>query len=131
MSNTEQRQYRPFEPSDLPKIQSGQLKAALGKGPDYYPAKLVSVFVHNSSLIWVITGYKYEWVWSGSNSIVVDITPTKRYAIWNHKSQRFVNCSGHPTETGFASKAEAEVYLEGTWPGLHRKGVYIVEWEIK
>lgn len=60
----------------------------------------------------------------GYSQLVVDVTPEKRYAIWDHKHQRFQNCDGN---YGFTSKTQAEIAM-GDHPS---KNFYVVEWEIK
>ena len=48
----------------------------------------------------------------------------KKYAIWNHKRQRFAS-------EVFSSRTDAEIFLhEKDWNHL-TKSFYIVEWEIK
>jgi hypothetical protein len=121
------RKYRILVPSDLPNVQSGKLKAfwngAVGASPR--PARLVSTnyINHKDGTLWVYEGIGSDVI-CNSGLIVVDVTPERRYAIWNHPAGRF--CSGV-----FNSWLDAERYLEHNFAVPARKNHYIVEWEIK
>lgn len=79
--------------------------------------------------LWLMVEKEGDRVWNTS-FIVVDVTPEKRYAVWNHIQQRFVNNGNHPTAHGFRTKQEAEIYLQDHFQ-TQKKLVYVVEWEIK
>lgn len=98
--STYDRVYRAIQPSDIPKIQGGTLKAF----------------------------YLYDL------GFVVDVTPTKRYAIWSHKAQRFVNLDD--VKSSYGNKADAEIAMEEMFKKYatsekQQKQFYVVEWEIK
>jgi hypothetical protein len=84
------RVYRPFEPSDLPKIQNGTLKAFWnGIRDKYIPVTLISTKYEWSDpvafLIHDVTGDRL----CNSHNIVIDVTPEVRFAVWNIKLGRF------------------------------------------
>lgn len=128
MNNT--RVYRPFEPSDLVNIQQGKLKVFWKVGnSQYFPARLVSTRCAYWGGNLFIYDNGQEDVPCNSASIVIDITPKKKYAIWAHKTQRFA-------ADYFSSRQEAEIALQEMFgkyatPESQRKAFYIVEWEIK
>ena len=126
------RSYRHVEPSDLPRIQSGKLKA-FWQGGQIFPARLVSTRCGNwgGGTLWLYDNGQ-EDIPCNSNLIVVDVTPEKRYAVWNHKTQRFQCCNEHGG--GYKEKFEAEAYIDAHTDGMSVKGAsnfYVVEWEIK
>jgi len=130
------RKYRILVPSDLPNVQSGKLKAfwngAVGASPR--SARLVSTnYINNKDgTLWVYEGIGSD-VLCNSSLIVVDVTPEKRYAIWNHQTQRFQFIKKHADDSeGFTSRQEAEIWLnQQTFFAGVRKNLYIIEWEIK
>jgi hypothetical protein len=135
MSAQSDRKYRPLVPSDLPNIQSGKLKAFWDGAVDGSPrpARLVSTnyINHKDGTLWVYEGIGSDVI-CNSTLIVVDVTPEKRYAIWNHKTQRFQfikKCADDGE--GFTSRQDAMIWLESAFPSLVRENLYIVEWEIK
>jgi hypothetical protein len=127
------RIYRRLVPSDLPKVQAGKLKANFTWCSYACPATLISVKCTSEhrcdGTIWLIPANvnnladdKHDSIVYGSHNIIVDITPAKRYAIWNHKNQRF------QTST-YQHKADAEYWLNKEFP--QNLNFYVVEWEIK
>jgi hypothetical protein len=128
------RSYRHVEPSDLPRIQAGKLKAFF-KWYDYqYPAELISVraqAVHRAgnNTIWLVKANtnqlsddSVDSIEYGTHNIIVDVTPEKRYAVWSHAIQRFIYTNN---DTGFTSRTAAECCI------YDKKNCYVVEWEIK
>jgi hypothetical protein len=87
------RVYRKAELSDLPKIQSGTLKALFqsrNSEGKYLPAKLISTrWATARATAFLIEGTDFDFV-AYIEDILVDTTPTYKYAIWNQKAQRFV-----------------------------------------
>lgn len=122
MSN---RIYRPVEPSDLPAIQSGKLQALYKDRV----VRLVSTHYRNygwqgeSAVLWLFEKDGYEWPRLGYDSLVIDITPEKRYTIWNKSGQRFVDGSQYPPS---ASKVEQELHIEKWKRNGARVGSYVI-----
>jgi hypothetical protein len=116
------RSYRHVEPSDLPRIQSGKLKA-FWQGGQIFPARLVSTRCGNwgGGTLWLYDNGN-EDVPCNSNLIVVDVTPEKRYAVWSHAIQRFIYTNN---DAGFTSRTAAECCIHD------KKNCYVVEWEIR
>jgi hypothetical protein len=132
---SEDRKFRACEPADLPRIQAGTLKAFYCEAGKKHPAKLVGTnfwfrtYDTSKRVVgWVVDHNQFDMMVYGYTQIVVDVTPTKRYAIWNQKAQRFVNILDHPTG-GFKSKADAEIWHATRM--MNSKEFYVVEWEIK
>ena len=129
------RSYRHVEPSDLPRIQAGKLKV-FSTGPNgglCISATLASTnMTYEAKCLWIIhysDGDRYR---TDNETMVVDVTPEKRYAVWNHKTQRFQCCNEHGG--GYKEKFEAEAYIDAHTDGMSVKGAsnfYVVEWEIK
>lgn len=111
-------------------MKSGELKA-FWQGNEIFPVTLITTNAHHSqvgdSCLWLIHRSDGDQICS-SKMIVVDVTPEKRYAVWNHKLQRFV--VGHPDHKPFLSKGEAEAWLYEKY-GKANGNYYVVEWEIK
>lgn len=107
--------------SDLPKIQSGKLRV-LYKASDnsYYPAKLVTT--RGGSLSHNLPGFiislpEYDFfsllgVSSAHAEFFVDVTPEKRYAIWNKTAGRFVTVSDVHGTPHFTCHLDAELYIK-------------------
>lgn len=141
MSNSD-RVYRAVQPSDLPRIQAGTLKAFYIHAGSYFPAKLVSTQMISGDKTnqagWIVEyAGKYDFYTLDTFRIVVDVTPTKRYAIWSHKAQRFVNLDDLVVNKGpYGNKADAEIAMEEMFKKYatsenQQKQFYVVEWEIK
>lgn len=131
--STTGRVFRHIRRADLVNVSSGKLKAFWnGEKGKYYPAKLVSVKYHShrDETAWIYEGVDTD-VLCNSDRIVVDVTPVKRYALWNHKAQRFLLLPDHPTGDGFTSRQDAEIWRDTMFHESFRKNFYVVEWEIK
>lgn len=99
MSKSNERVYRPFEASDLPGIQSGKLKAFHNPGNTgtvYWPVRLITSNLSSAysgdrnKLAWLVEGHPSgDYLLWYQGEIKIDITPEKRYAIWNKKKGRF------------------------------------------
>lgn len=128
-----ERVYRQVEPSDLPNIQSGKLKAFyvtrnLAK-TDASPAKLVSTrFGEFKTVMWIVENRDYDRYATGFGSMMIDITPEKRYAIWDKKKQRFISYELFGVQT---TKEACEAYLDDVMRkyGLRPNHLTIVEFD--
>lgn len=127
------RKYRSVEPSDLPLITSGKLKAFYCNDGTMLPAMLIGTRFNtlpgtgSPHTGWMVRYSHIDHIEYGNTRILVDVTPEKRYAVWNHNSQRFV--SG--MESGVRSRGEAEAWIQKLYLDDHQPNFYIVEWEIK
>lgn len=129
MSTKSQQVYRPVEPSDLPKIQAGILKAFY-KDDLSFPAQLLTT--HYSSLhetVFLAKGQDYDFLLR-IHEVVVDVTPEKRYAVWSHTKQKFVSGLAHQTRTE-AEIEISEMVKKYAVTDEYKKRFYVVEWEIK
>jgi hypothetical protein len=124
----EKRTYRAVQASDLPNVQSGKLKAfwTTPNSTIYRPAKLVSVKYrqHKDNTAWLYEGDGTDII-CNSDLIVVDVTPAKRYAVWNHKGQKFCSVDA------FMSRTDAEIWRDNYYDSKVHRDFYVVEWEIK
>jgi hypothetical protein len=123
----EKRTYRAVQASDLPNLQSGKLKTFWHGGTGIYrPARLVSVKYrqHKDNTAWLYEGDGTDILCS-SDLIVVDVTPAKRYAVWNHKAQKFCAVDA------FMSRMDAEIWRDNYYDKKVHDNFYVVEWEIK
>lgn len=137
------RVYRPVEPSDLPKIQEGKLKAfriqTTNKQQVAFPAHLVSLnYCLGGLCATPCAAYMVDFgVGQGDilcySNIVVDVTPEVRWIIWNLKYDRL---SGYMNENkvGWAAKGDVERFLDaklGTADFSRRRHHYkIVSFEV-
>lgn len=118
----------------MPQIQSGKLKVFYdSESHGKLSAKLISTrFADGQQLAFLVEYGRGDGL--VFNDIVVDVTPEKRYAVWNHKRQRFINGYGTVPFFGYhKDKLQLEVYLK-EWLARQEqsnKDYYIVEWEIK
>lgn len=93
------RIYRPVTMADIPKILTnpGSMKVYFIAGfPS--PARLVSTQYGMNGrspekrLLWLYENvFQNEYTYEGIENVCLDITPEKRYAIWNKKYGRFVS----------------------------------------
>lgn len=118
-----------MQPADLPHVLTGKLKAFFNSAGMLYPAQLVSAnMAGEEGTLWLTTGYadhKDRYL-TGDRPILVDVTPEKRFAVWNQKGQKF--------QTGpYYNKIDAEYWceVENKRFGATRNNFYVVEWEIK
>jgi hypothetical protein len=125
----ETRTYRPVVPSDLPNVQSGKLKAFWQNATsEYKPARLVStriLGIGERTTMWIIDDGDMDLWLNGLTRIVVDVTPAKRYAVWNHKGQRFCAVDA------FKTRQDAEIWRDNYYDKKVHDNFYVVEWEIK
>lgn len=106
------RVYRHIESSDLPKIQAGKLKCVVinSKTGKTYPARLISNQFGSANVIAFLyshDGHDYLITSLSSGILQVDITPEKRYTIWNKQRGRFALMGGTDIPV-FSNKIEAE-----------------------
>lgn len=124
--------YRQVEPSDLPKIQSGKLKVFyvtrnLAK-TIATPARLVSTrFGEYKTVMWIVENPDCDRYATTYNSMMIDITPEKRYTIWSKTYQRFVDNHQYPP----SNNREAQQFLIDRWVqnGADPKKYAIVEFD--
>ena len=122
-----------MQPSDYPQVLRGELKAFFINHVGTFEVTLVSSNVNTQDgTLWLIHSYsskgKDDAVYSNRN-VVVDVTPEKRYAIWNHKSQRFLTFEVH----GYKNRQDAEIFMTEycNKTDSDPENYYVVEWEIK
>jgi hypothetical protein len=125
------RTYRPIEPSDYPKALLGKL--VLFYYPEYEKyrgsAKLVGTKFgsgHGTGFV-VSCNDNTELFVPSPTAIYVDVTSEKRYAIWNHKAQRFPLAK---TDI-FKDRVSAQLFCDKMQKQYNRDTFYVVEWEIK
>lgn len=124
--NTSDRVYRPAMLSDLPQIQSGKLKVVYFYSDcDMRPCRFITAKYgrHSNPLFLYSSEDGSEHPAFFEAGLHVDVTPEKRYAIWNHKRQHFHSNS-------FTNKYDAEYWLKQEVSN-NKDNFYIVEWEIK
>lgn len=138
MSTKNERVYRQATSADLPLIQEGSLKAFyVLNGVRAVPAKLLSTRFRSVGIAskagWLASFEDYDVVVYGLQYIVVDVSPEKRYAIWDHKNQRFVERAKRLTVgcAGFVNNTDVEIELDSLNKNQPGNKFYIVEWEIK
>jgi hypothetical protein len=101
------RIYRPLEPSDLSKAQSGKLQTYYKDGERYLPAKLISTRLSSAGTLWLLNNGNYDMYSTSNRDIMVDITPEKRYAIWSKRNERFIAGEQFKNGNCFRSRDEA------------------------
>jgi len=121
------RVYRPVEPSDLPKIQEGKLKAfrrnILTTSTQYFPARLVSVNYRPIDRGDFGAAFMVDFADSRGevlccSGIFVDVTPEVRWIIWNLKYNRI---SGYMNDNkaGWSARGDAERFLQAKLERSH------------
>lgn len=117
---------RKLVPSDLPLVQSGKLQAFWHCGAGYLPATLISTNYrqHKDATVWLYAGTDSD-ILCNSDLIVVDVTPAKRYSVWNHKGQKFCAIDA------FKTRQDAEIWRDHYYDKKVHDNFYVVEWEIK
>lgn len=121
------RVMRKLVPSDLSYVQSGKLQAFWTENNrEYKPAQLISTNYrqHKDATVWLYAGNGSD-ILCNSDLIVVDVTPAKRYAVWNHKGQKF--CA----QDAFMTRQDAEIWRDKYYDKKVHDNFYVVEWEIK
>lgn len=126
--------YRPLKPSDLPQVLSGKLKVFYDSDIGRMPAKLIGTrFGKGTDSGWIIAFPTYDYFHLFLGKLIVDVTPEKRYAIWNHKAQRFAQYFDEFGEELkiFTCRENAQIWIDKKIREDARKNYYVVEWEIK
>jgi hypothetical protein len=105
-------------------VHPATLVSVRGKGVSGNTIWLIPANIHN------LNDKTQDSIEYGYNNIFVDVTPEKRYAVWNHKAQRFAWFSGK-LAVCFNSRVAAELAIKEMFPEGYPKNFYVVEWEIK
>jgi hypothetical protein len=121
------------QPSDYPSLLRGELKAFFINHKGTFEATLISDNINSTEgTLWLVHKYtskeKDDAIY-GNLNVMVDVTPEKRYAIWNHKSQRFLTFEVH----GYKNRQDAEIFMIEycNKTDSDPENYYVVEWEIK